>query len=120
MNILEENVLFKKPDELSKQKQSAVIKNSIFSDFFTSREADGTVDFNFAIDMNSLIRSKFVNSLNLKNNSIEKMMNYINLKSVKVYRVRVNRPTQPEEQLFSSNSKKIFNLNFHKLIFRMM
>jgi hypothetical protein len=109
LNILEDNILFKKPVESNKQEQESVLKNSIFSDLFTSKGANGTIDFSFAINMNSLVKSKFLNGVNLKDESIRKMMNYINIKSVKVFRIRTSRPKPPEDENFTSSKSKIFN-----------
>lgn len=109
LNLLEENTLFKKPVEENKQKQNSIIKNSIFSDFFTSKDPNGSIDFSFAIDMNSLVKSKFLNGLNLSQPSLNKMMNNINIQSVKVYRVSVNRQNPVKAQSSTLPTQKAFS-----------
>jgi len=109
LSVLEDNIIFEQPIEENQQKQESVTKNSIFSDFFMSKEPDGSVDFSFAINMNSLVKSKFLNGLNLNESALNKLMNYINIRSVKVYRVLVNRQKPLEVQSSTVQTEKPFS-----------
>jgi len=109
LNMVANNTLFKRPVEENKQKNNAVVNNSIFSNLYTSRESNGNIDFTFAVDMNSLVRAKTLDSLNLKSYSINKLMPYINISSVKVYRIKSKGGplVELDEEVFSTS--KPFN-----------
>jgi hypothetical protein len=91
LGIVENNVIFKEPVENNKEKKDSVIKNSIFSNIYLSREFDGKVDFTFSIDMNSLVRSRSLDSLNLRDSSINELMKYIKIKSLKIFRLEYQK-----------------------------
>ena len=90
LSIVENNILFKRPVEENKNSNQAVQKNSVFSNIYFSREADGKIDFTFAVDLNSLIKSKSLDSYNLKDSAINNLINYFSISSLKVYRVKMN------------------------------
>jgi hypothetical protein len=106
LNLVANNVLFKKSVEEKPNLKNSIQHNSIFSNIYLSREADGKVDFSFSIDMNALIKSRTLDSLNLSSNSINQFLKYVNIKNIKIYRSKYN-PSKSVNPIYESSD--VFN-----------